>query len=384
MKTMTNRSLIATILIAVPGIGAAETGGSGSGLRDQLEASIARGNEFLRAQQSEEGYWDDENVPAFTAFALTAALRDPNRSGSDEIPAYLERGFEWLLSQQKEDGGIYALGHASYNTASSIMALLARDKSEDVPAILKARAFLTGQQTDQGTQGAADQAYDGGTGYGSSPEHSDLSNTLFALEALHASRHLLDGVPDQPKLNWEAALTFVSRCQNLTATNDLDWASDNPQDRGGFIYYPGASKAGERELGDGRTALRSYGSISYAGLLSLVYADLDQNDPRVEAVLEWLGKNYTLEENPGMGLQGLYYYYQAMAKSLAAAQISELTLEDGSKVDWRKKLSTRLLALQQTDGSWINENSRWWENNPVLVTSYVVMALEKLHAAIEK
>ena len=41
----------------------------------------------------------------------------------------------------------------------------------------------------------------------------------------------------------------------------------------------------------GRVALRSYGSISYAGLLSYIYADLKRNDPRVLAVFEWLRRN---------------------------------------------------------------------------------------------
>jgi squalene-hopene/tetraprenyl-beta-curcumene cyclase len=125
-----------------------------------------------------------------------------------------------------------------------------------------------------------------------------------------------------------------------------------------------------------------YGSISYAGLLSLIYADLEKDDPRVKAVLEWLGRNYTLDENPGMGAQGLYYYYQAMAKSLVAARIDRLALAGGKSVDWRSELATCLLGKQQADGSWINENSRWWENNAVLVTSYVVLALEELYDSI--
>ena len=69
--------------------------------------------------------------------------------------------------------------------------------------------------------------------------------------------------------------------------------------------------------------------MSYAGLLSLVYAKLTADDPRVKGVLEWLGNNYTLEENPGLGAQGLYYYFHAMTKALAAAGIEKLPLGDG-------------------------------------------------------
>jgi len=49
---------------------------------------------------------------------------------------------------------------------------------------------------------------------------------------------------------------------------------------------------------DGRVALRSYGSISYAGLLSYIYADLQRDDPRVQAAFDWLRGNYTLDEIP--------------------------------------------------------------------------------------
>ena len=56
--------------------------------------------------------------------------------------------------------------------------------------------------------------------------------------------------------------------------------------------------AGEIENEDGSIALRSYGSMSYAGLLSFIYAEMDAKDPRVVAVREWLKKHYTIHENP--------------------------------------------------------------------------------------
>jgi squalene-hopene/tetraprenyl-beta-curcumene cyclase len=53
--------------------------------------------------------------------------------------------------------------------------------------------------------------------------------------------------------------------------------------------------------------LRSYGSMSYAGLLSMIHAQVDKNDPRVKAVIDWLSKNYTHDENPGRQ-EGLCVY----------------------------------------------------------------------------
>ncbi|HEY8990873.1 MAG TPA: cycloartenol synthase, partial [Luteolibacter sp.] len=95
-------------------------------------------------------------------------------------------------------------------------------------------------------------------------------------------------------------------------------------------------------------------------------------------------RNYTVSENPGLGDQGLYYYYHAMPKALAAANVNTLKLADGKEADWRKDLGEKLLALQQSDGSWKTPNGRWMESNPVLVTAYIVLALEQIDRAIPK
>ena len=59
---------------------------------------------------------------------------------------------------------------------------------------------------------------------------------------------------------------------------------------------------------------RSYGSMTYAGLKSMVFAGLKPDDIRVQAATKWLRANYSLDENPGLGQAGLYYYYHLMAK----------------------------------------------------------------------
>ena len=97
----------------------------------------------------------------------------------------------------------------------------------------------------------------------------------------------------------------------------------------------------------------------------------------MKAVLEWLQKNYTLEENPGMGEQGLYYYYHTMAKALSAYGLDALPTKKGS-VKWREQLALRLINLQKRDGSWENNNGRWWEKDPALVTSYAMLTLEMI------
>jgi squalene-hopene/tetraprenyl-beta-curcumene cyclase len=355
-------------------------------LKQEIRQSIARGNAWLKSQQKPEGVWDDEGLPAFTALALTAATRDPNLDSKAPFPEHIEKGYNWLLSQQKEDGGIYNRGLSVYNTATSVTALVSAARENYEPAIVKARKHLIDNQWDIGQKKETDNLNDGGVGYGSKNDHTDMSNTYLAIEALALSKKVIDDGKhgDQPDLDWDAAVTFLSRCQNLEASNDQPWASSDAKNKGGFIYAPGESKAGEDKLPDGRTALRSYGSISYAGLLSFIYAKLSPEDPRVVAVRDWLGKNYTIDENPGMGAQGLYYYYQTMSKALTAANIDNLKLESGKEVDWRKDLAEKILAIQRENGSWVNDNGRWMESNPILVTAYTVLSLEQIYHSFPK
>ena len=261
------------------------------------------------------------------------------------------------------------------------MALLAANKPEYDPVVRKARQFLIGLQRDFGEQGKLDDVFDGGIGYGSKYEHSDMGNTLAALEAIYYSKRLVEdkNLADARDLNWIAAIQFLQNCQNLPAYNKQPWASDDPRHKGGFVYYPGHSMAGgETNAATGRVALRSYGSISYGGMLSYIYANLKRDDPRVVAVFDWLRANYSLDENPGMGPQGLYFYLHTMTKALAAYGVGELELKDGRRLNWRKEVAMRLLNLQRQDGSWLNDNARWWEKDSTLVTSYAVLTLEMI------
>jgi squalene-hopene/tetraprenyl-beta-curcumene cyclase len=187
------------------------------------------------------------------------------------------------------------------------------------------------------------------------------------IEALRES-----GLPaNDPAL--QKALRFVSRCQNLKSEfNDQPWAG-NVND-GGFIYTAaqgGQSMAGQTE----ESGLRSYGSMTYAGFKSLVYAGLTKDDPRVKAALDYIGRNYTLDENPGMGQSGLYYYYQAFAKAMSALGEPRFTDAGGNAHDWRAELVAALIQRQGSDGSWVNTADRFMEGDANLVTAFALIAL---------
>jgi squalene-hopene/tetraprenyl-beta-curcumene cyclase len=121
--------------------------------------------------------------------------------------------------------------------------------------------------------------------------------------------------------------------------------------------------------------------MTYAGLLSFIYAKVDRNDPRAKSAFDWATKHWTLDENPGMGSEGQYYFYNVLAKGLAAYGQDQFTLENKKQINWRAELARKLIGLQKIDpkngaGYWVNPSGRWFEADPVLVTAYSLIALE--------
>lgn len=353
-------------------------------LREALHA-IRIGVEYLEQNQHEDGYWSSPGSPAITALAVSSMLNSPDVLIGGKTSDSAAKGLNFIVSCAQENGGIYQFpgsmsgaGMPNYNTAICLTTLDQSGDAKYTNLIQQAHAFLA-----QGQHLGSD-VFRGGMGYDLESErtYADLSNTVFALEALRRTEPLEKPADSGPTLNWDAAIDFISNCQHLRDSNKADWVNDNEAERGGFVYNPVESKAGiaEAEDGDG-TFLRSYGGMTYAGLLSFLYAQVDREDPRVKGAIDWIQRRWTLDENPGIGEQGLYYHYHTMAKALHAYGQEVLTLPDGKKIAWRPALVEKLLSLQRIDpetglGYWQNDNNRWWENDPNLSTCYTLLALE--------
>lgn len=357
-------------------------------LKQELRLGVERGLNFLRTKQdATTGQWGETEPVAITALAIIGIMLDPNRKPGDAVPAEVEKGTKYLISQARPDGGIFTKGRGNYNTAVALTALLLNNKPENEQIMLNARRYLVRCQVDLDEKGKQDNPLDGGVGYGDEKGmHADMSNLTFALEALYYSQSLLadkgDAAKNEPQLNVGAAIDFIQRCQNRPESNKSAWVSKDPDDAGGFIYNPSETRGEKVTNPDGSIALRSYGSISYAGLLSFIYAGVDKDDPRVKAVVEWLQNHYNVEENPGMGAKGLYYYYQTMSKALSIAKIDFIKTKDGKLIDWRSDITQKLLSLQKGDGSWSNAEARWMEGDSVLTTTYILMALGRIHQTL--
>ncbi len=349
-------------------------------LRRESEAALDRGYEWLRTQQNENGAWSNPAMPALTGLAVWALTRDPeiNRDA-------IERGVDYLLRCVQENGGIYVEpsekrrggGLANYNTAICMVALYQTGRSDVVPIVQRAREFIAK------TQHLEDDMYYGGMGYDASNEraYADLSNSYMAYEAMRLTERVEDFRTDGERvdLDWDAALQFVQRLQNLPEYNDATWVNDTPANRGGFIYNPVNSRGGTFTDDEGVVRFNSYGSMTYAGMLSMIYANLDRSDPRVKSAADWAVHRWTLDENPGTGQEGIFYYYNVLSKGLAAYGQDQFIRENGETLNWRTEVAEKLLALQRIDqgkGYWLNEVGRYMESDPILVTSYSLIALQ--------
>lgn len=325
------------------------------GLRERAGRAIDAGLRYLRAEQAADGSWSDS--VGLTALALRGYL-ESHRGYDEGDGPFISRPLAYMLSHVNADGSISETReNRAYNTAVAIVTLEATGNPAYEAVIADAQRYLTGLQLEETKGYPPTHKYHGGIGYGGD-ERPDLSNLYLALEALSRS-----GL-DQEDPTWARALVFVSRSQNLQSSNDQEWAEND----GGFTYMPGSSPHG----GTG-----SYGGMTYAGLISLLFAGADREDPRVQAAYEWIRAHYTLERNPGApDLQGLYYYYEAFAKAMRAFGGIDVVDTDGVAHNWRNDITAKLLSLQNDDGSWVNEVSpRWWEGNPHLCTARAVIIL---------
>lgn len=365
---------------------------------------VEKACEFLLSKQdAATGGWNvtpnGPQLPAITALVVSGMLSN----GKDPASPAIAGGVKFILQYQQADGGIYDKIMPGYNTSICLTTLCMLPPSPQVDsakaaAVKYLRSIQYGEDAVTRAEGSAEtvsksHSFYGGVGYG---KHGrpDLSNTQFFVEALHAA-----GVPgDDPAM--QRALAFLARVQMLEKVtgpdgkeiivNDMPYAKGSRQ--GGFIYATGENKdkvgtgqsfAGmmDESLSDGTTAsrLRSYGTMSYAGFKSMLYAGLAKNDPRVVAAQGWIASNYTLDENPCVGTDGLYYYYVVFAKAMKASGEStiKITPKDRgpSLRDWRSDLIAKLNQMQESDGSMKSVDDRWMEDNKVLITAYSLNAI---------
>lgn len=343
----------------------------------EAQAGIRRGVAWLVSQQQANGAWSDTNYPALTALPLWALALDP--AGRNEQA--VSNAVDFILSCVQTNGGIYREikgqkggGLGNYNTALCLIALHAVKRADLTPVLLGARRYLAVSQH------LGKDIYDGGFGYDQQHDrpYADLNNSIYALEAMRLTEKIEDQRPVSEKkadLDWTAAQGFVSRCQNVTP--------DLADEYGGFYYRPNESRAGIVTNRQGMAVYKAQAGSTYAALLALRYARVGTDDERVKQAVRWSQQHWSLDQNTGTDKEGLYSYYHMLAKALVVYGDALVSRGETLRMSGRQALIEKLLSLQKIDpaagrGYWVNETGRYWESNPVLTTSYALVALEIL------
>jgi squalene-hopene/tetraprenyl-beta-curcumene cyclase len=377
MRALTKVAGTATALLgmmwALSGGGANEPSKQVGPDAKQWDKLVDRAITFLRASQAADGSWSRNMSPGVTGVILTGLLSTGRLSPDDPMAL---RALQYIESLVNPKAGHIAGKDPqpqlqNYVTSVNVMALSAANRADRYKKVIgDAGEFLKHLQWDEEEGKTPNDDFYGGAGY-DSRSRPDLSNTQFFLDALKAA-----GVPANDPA-YKRALIFVSRCQNLKGEhNDQPWAAKIND--GSFIYSAaGGGQTKSEVLPDGG-GLVGYGSMTYAGIKSMIYCGVSKEDPRIKKAYEWITKHYTVDVNPGMPRDrsqwGLFYYYHTMAKCLAVLGIDEVVDSAGVKHDWRADITNALAKRQRPDGSWINEN-HWMEADPNLVTGYALMAL---------
>ena len=368
-----NRSRVVLWAITAVAIGLSASlppAGAADADAQEMKAIVEKAVAFLRKQQAADGSFSAKTTgPGVTGIVVAGLLRN----GISPDDPMVARAMAFLEKNVKKDGGIYDKALANYTTSVALMAFHEANAGGKYDKLIKnASLFLKGLQSGADPK----DPRSGGVGY-DDKSRPDLSNTQFFVDALLAS-----GVPkDDPAiLN---ALKFINRCQNLPGPegNDQPFAKKaRPEDIGGFTYTPIDPDDSKHKTPDG--GLRSLGAMTYGGLKSFLYAGVSKEDPRVKAAIKWMRAHYTLDENPGMGQSGLYYYYHTFAKAMAA--LGEDPFEDEMKVkhEWRKELLAAIKKRQKEDGSFVNATDRaFGEADPTLATAFAILTLSHTKTA---
>ncbi|HLY11495.1 MAG TPA: hypothetical protein VKW04_19490 [Planctomycetota bacterium] len=362
----------------------------------KLTDTYASAGDWIVSQQQDSGAWlsgpADKAVPsaAFTGL-MVAALGGAPASLKAKYKAAADKGVSYLISRTNADGSVgegpTGTFVKTYATGIALMAFASVERTDKVAnAIRGAQAYMKQNQLKEGKD-------IGGLGYGdeSGPGRkaiANLSTTGFGAEGMHAS-----GLPQTDEF-WQLVVKFVRKCQNNSeVNNDPDFVAQLKAkglvvgDDGSLYYAPDPAqlKVGTKKVAD-KESIAGYGAMTYDGIKTYLYAGLKKDSPEVKSAIDWVRKNYSVEVHPGFPfdaaqrqhLRGLYHYYLVMSRALESYGENPFETFDGKKHDWPREIAEQLVKSVKEDKMWKNENPAWFEGDPLLTTSYVLVTCNTL------
>jgi len=351
-----------TLLAGLSGCGRDDT----AALVAEADVAIDRGGQYLLAQQDEDGLWRSETYGVFrdgaslSPHVLTVLMVvKPDDPGT-------RRGVAALASWVEGDGSIAPdLINPVYGAAEASWVMLMAQRPQQMAFV----EMIRRHRLDESNGWSREDPQFGG--WSDAPfvptrpnddavaatRDANLSATLFAVGALK-----LGGVgPGDPLLQDAAAFTL--QCRNAD---------------GGFFFSavdPARNKAGPTGAAAPGRRFHSYGSATADAVRILLAAGRTPDDAHVAAARAWLVRHFDPASNPGTFnpdrevLRHSYDYYWAWSVSHAFDRLQHRT------ADWAPALARELIDRQNADGSWTNRFTDGKEDDPLVATPLALAAL---------
>mgnify|MGYP001225466325 CR=1 FL=1 len=338
-------SVALCLALLAPSAAPADTGAQGAGkYAKQVDESVDRALEYLVASQESNGAMKDAShgVTGITSLAVMAFLAKGYTPGQGKYGEVINKGIDFVLSQQQKNGLLLAGGKAqgamychgiSTLMLSEVSGMVDPARQERIDeALAKAlKLILSAQEVRKAGP------HQGGWRYQSNSRDSDISCTGWQLMALRSARSNGAQVPKEAIDN---ALEFIMNCRHEAS--------------GGFCYQPT-----QQGPGLGRTG---------TALLCLALAGRHDQKPAIgagEFILRSITKGDRKIIQDGQFPYAVYYCSQGM-------------FQLGGKYwdHWAEAMYPTLLGTQKNDGSWADRyGSTYGTSMAVLAMSVIYRQL---------
>ncbi|MBU0637585.1 MAG: DUF4159 domain-containing protein [Planctomycetes bacterium] len=296
-----------------------------------VEAAIQRAVTWLKSQRNETGHWETDTAPDHrfwtgnSGLALLALLYAGENPRQDDM----NRSLEWLAAQSLR-------ATYTYGTRAHVFALVPGNKfrarlEQDLAWLLEA----VGKQSAERAAGAYD--------YEAPADNRDLSR--------YDNSNSQYGVLG----TWMAAEAGLSIPEWYWPLVGDHWMRDQQPD-GGWTYKDSGNSTGSMTAA-GLATLYVVLDHAYSGdegpfngTMSARCGQHKESSRLLSAIargMDWLGREYTPDENPHGGGRWKYYYLYGVERVGRASGQKHLRQRD-----WFREGAAHLLEKQQPDGSW--------------------------------
>ena len=312
-----------------------------------VKQAIDRAVRALKRMQKENGTWPSYNQFDTTSLC-TLALLNAGVSPRDD---HVRRALAHIRKGQPT---------WTYTVALETMVLCLAEPEKDLEAIRRNALWLASVQVTEGER-------KGMWGYPRSA--GDNSNTQFALLGLYEAERTLQryGVePQVPPRTWQLALAHWKNSQN----GDGSWGYDHGDSGTGSMTAAGIASliiASDR-LSQGAARMEGNQVKCCGG---------SEDDHHLQAALDWMGRNFSTDRNPGAGRNFLYYLYAVERVGRLSAQRFFINRRDDLKYDWYREGAEQLVTrgMDLNTGTWTGDG--FGENVPHVATSFALLFLAK-------